>query len=165
MCTCLWCVIVVCMLVICYRDILCGHHKHKMYVLYVWIAFIFQSKHAVPYYEFLFLWIPFFPAASCSSGSRTAGLCSSNTTVRIKFFYAWSQATERETFPSICAVVVTVLLSLCISWIFGIKATSRYLWSLCSRWYCSSLALVWVNTLFACTMQPSEVYFYLIKAV
>lgn len=78
-----------------------------------------------------------------------------------------AQATERWTFPFICMVVVvvfvTVLLSLYISWNLGSKATNCYLWSLCSQWSFSSLALIWINTLFACTMQPSEVYFLLNK--
>lgn len=88
-CTCLWCIIIICMLVICYKDIVCGHDNDKCMFKYV-----FRSKHAVPswlpYNEFLLLWIMFcfflfFPVASCSSGSWT-GLCSSNTTEHIKFF-------------------------------------------------------------------------------
>lgn len=109
---------------------------------------VFQSKLAVPYDEFLLLRL--FPAC-CSSGSWTAGLC-----ILITRFYAWSEATKRWTFPPLCIIVVTVLLSLYISWIFGLKATNCYRRSLCS---------ISVNMLFACTMQPLEVYFCLIKAV
>lgn len=71
------------MLVISYKDIVCGHDNSKVYVCMY--EYVLQSKHAVPYNEFPIPMKPFFPVLP---GCWT-GLCSSNTAVRIKFFLCW----------------------------------------------------------------------------
>lgn len=65
-------------LLMCNRNFVClWLVQRTLYVVMTTIkltnGYVFRSAHAVPYYEF-----QVFPVASCSSGSGTAGLCSSS---------------------------------------------------------------------------------------